>query len=286
MLQGVDVLLNAAGPFRETAPPLVAACLDCGVHYLDVSGEFAVFEALAAKGPSALQRGILLLPGVGFDVVATDCAAAMAAAKIPHAKSLWLALSGLDSISRGSAATVFDQYGQLVMVRRDSKLVKVTPGTLTRRVDFGRGARKVTAITWGDVASAYYSTKVPDITVYYEATPLVELGLQLNRYGSWLFDTPSWKLWRELGVRLLPAGPDSERRARGGAIVVAEAQDASGNHSQVRIRTPEVYSFTATSAAALIDRVLAGQYEPGFQTPARLYGPEYVLSLPGVVKER
>jgi short subunit dehydrogenase-like uncharacterized protein len=286
MLQGVDVLLNAAGPFRQTAPALVAACLDCGVHYLDISGEFALFEALAAQGRSALQRGILLLPGVGFDVVATDCAAAMAAASIPHAKSLWLALSGLDAISRGSAATVFDQYGQLVMVRRDGRLVKVTPGTLTRLVDFGQGARKVTAITWGDVASAYHSTKVPDITVYYEATPIVQLGLQLNRYGSWLFDTPGWKLCRELGVRMLPPGPNGEQRATGAAIVVAEAKDESGNHSQVRIRTPEVYSFTATTAAALIDRVLAGQYEPGFQTPARLYGPEYVLSLPGVTREK
>jgi len=285
MLDGVDVVLNVAGPFRKTAPPLLEACLDRGVHYLDVSGEFAVFEALANQGAVAKRRGIMVLPGVGFDVVATDCAAALAAALVPRATSLWLALSGLDSISRGSAATVFDQYGQLVMVRREGRLVKVAPGELVREVDFGRGRQRVTAITWGDVASAYYSTGIPDITVYYEATPIVDFGLRLNRYGSWLFNTPGWKLWQGAGVRLLPPGPTSEQRARGGAVVVAQASDDRGNQSCVRIRTPEVYSFTASTSAAVVDRVLAGQFEAGFQTPARLYGAEYVLSLPGVVQD-
>jgi short subunit dehydrogenase-like uncharacterized protein len=285
MLDGVDVLLNAAGPFRKTAPPLLEVCLERGVHYLDVSGEFAVFEALASRGAAAKQRGIMLLPGIGFDVVATDCAAALAAALVPRATSLWLALSGLDSISRGSAATVFDQYGQLVMVRREGRLVKVRPGELVREVDFGSGRQRVTAITWGDVSSAYYTTGIPDITVYYEATPMVELGLRLNRYGSWLFNTPGWKLWQGAGVRLLPPGPTSAQRARGGAVVVAQACDDIGNQSSVRIRTPEVYSFTASTSAAIVDRVLAGQFEPGFQTPAGLYGPEYVLSLPGVVRD-
>jgi short subunit dehydrogenase-like uncharacterized protein len=285
LLDGVDAVLNAAGPFRKTAPPLLEACLDRGVHYLDVSGEFAVFEALARRGSAAERRGIMVLPGIGFDVVATDCAAALAAALVPGAKSLWLALSGLDAISRGSAATVFDQYGQLVMVRREGRLVKVPPGELIREVDFGCGQQRVTAITWGDVSSAYYTTGIPDITVYYEATPMVELGLRLNRYGSWLFNTPGWKLWQNASVRLLPPGPTSAQRARGGAVVVAQASDGSGKSSCVRIRTPEVYSFTASTSAAVVDRVLAGEFSPGFQTPAGLYGPEYVLSLPGVVRD-
>lgn len=35
-LAEVDVVLNAAGPFLHTAAPLAAACLDAGVHYIDI----------------------------------------------------------------------------------------------------------------------------------------------------------------------------------------------------------------------------------------------------------
>ena len=48
-----------------------------GVHYLDITGEIAVFEACRARHQAAQQAGIVLMPGVGFDVVPTDCLAAM-----------------------------------------------------------------------------------------------------------------------------------------------------------------------------------------------------------------
>jgi short subunit dehydrogenase-like uncharacterized protein len=282
MLRDVDVLLNAAGPFRTTSPMLASACIERGVHYLDISGEFAVVEALARLGDKARARGVMLMPGTGFDVVPSDCMAALVARRLPDSQSLSIALSGLNAISRGSAETVFVQYGELVMVRRGGRLVRLTPGELTRDFDFGEGPRRTTAITWADVASAYYTTGVPNITVYYEATPIVEFGLALNRYGGWLLSAPGWEWWRRAGVRMLPEGPTFEERRRGQAALVVEAVDASRRSVTVRLRTPEVYSFTAVSSVDIADRVLGGDFEPGFQTPARVYGPEYVLSLPGV----
>src|SRR5262249_13438152 len=47
---GHRVVLHAAGPFIHTSPPMVQACLRAGAHYLDVTGEIAVFEAAAAQG--------------------------------------------------------------------------------------------------------------------------------------------------------------------------------------------------------------------------------------------
>ena len=38
-----DVVLHAAGPFEQTAAPMLAACLGAGAHYLDLSGEWPGF---------------------------------------------------------------------------------------------------------------------------------------------------------------------------------------------------------------------------------------------------
>src|SRR5215208_5450876 len=48
-LSGVAVVLSCAGPFSETAGPLVAACLRARAHYLDITGEAEVFERVAAR---------------------------------------------------------------------------------------------------------------------------------------------------------------------------------------------------------------------------------------------
>ena len=66
-LNRVAVVLNCAGPFKYTAEPLVAACLRSGAHYLDITGEIPVFQAMQAKDAHAKARGVMLLPGVGFE---------------------------------------------------------------------------------------------------------------------------------------------------------------------------------------------------------------------------
>jgi short subunit dehydrogenase-like uncharacterized protein len=208
--------------------------------------------------------------------------AALVAEKLPKAQRLELGLSGLNAISKGSADSVFDQYDELVTVRRNGRLTRAVPGELTAEFDFGKGLRRALAITWGDVSTAYHTTGIPDITVYYEAIPIVEFSLNLNRYAKWMLKTPAWNWWRRVGVNMLPDGPSDEQRARGRAVIVARAADRANRSAELRLETPEVYSFTASTAVAIVDRVLAGEYKPGFQTPARVYGSEYVLSLPGV----
>jgi short subunit dehydrogenase-like uncharacterized protein len=71
-LEGARVVLHCAGPFVQTSRAMVDACLRRGVHYLDVTGELAVFEAIAARDAEARACGVTLLPGVGFDVVPSD----------------------------------------------------------------------------------------------------------------------------------------------------------------------------------------------------------------------
>jgi len=68
-------------------------------------------------------------------------------------------------------------------------------------------------------------------------------------------------------------------------VVVVEAEDAAGRRTRSRLRAPEAYTTTALCAARIARRALAGDFEPGFQTPARVYGADFVLGVPGISRE-
>ncbi|MFY0531964.1 saccharopine dehydrogenase NADP-binding domain-containing protein [Nannocystis pusilla] len=82
-IAGAALVLHAAGPFSRTSAPMVAACLESKIHYLDITGEIPVFEACRAQGARARERGVVLMPGVGFDVVPSDCLAKSLAEALP-----------------------------------------------------------------------------------------------------------------------------------------------------------------------------------------------------------
>ena len=75
-LKDCAVVLHCAGPFSRTARPMIDACLLAHTHYLDITGEVPVFEMVATYDAVAQMANVMLLPGVGFDVVPTDCLAA------------------------------------------------------------------------------------------------------------------------------------------------------------------------------------------------------------------
>src|SRR6185295_5073039 len=107
-LDEIAVVVHAAGPFSATARPMVDACLRAGTHYLDIAGEIPVIEALARRDADARARGIMVMPGTGFDVVPSDCLAAHVARRLPGATRLFLGLTGLEFATRGSAKTLVE----------------------------------------------------------------------------------------------------------------------------------------------------------------------------------
>jgi short subunit dehydrogenase-like uncharacterized protein len=284
-LRGCQVLLNAAGPFGATASRLVAACLQAGVHYLDVSGEVDAIEGVARMHRQALDAGVMLLPGVGFDVVPSDCLALHVCRRLPDARRLAIAVSGLELMSRGSARTMAGELSKGVRVRRDGRLTTVRPGALERGFNFGEGGRACTAVSWGDVATAYYTTGVSDVEVYFDATPTVRSTLIASRAFGPALGTSAWQTWLKTMVELLPDGPSASERRRRRASIVAEASNDENRRAVARLRLPEAYTFTAIAGAAITARVLRGDAEPGFQTPGRLFGPDFVLELPDVTRE-
>ncbi len=283
--RGVRAVLNAAGPFRATAEPVIEACLREKVNYLDVTGEASVIDAISRRDREAKSRDVMLMPSVGFDVVPSDCLALHVTRRASAPVRLFIGLSGLDLLTRGSARTIAQQVGDPVWVRRGGVLGRVPPGSVARELDYGAGLRKSIAVTWGDVVSAYYSTGVPDITVYSEATPAVRMHHALIRSFGWAIPLTPWRQMLEAGTEWMPEGPSDFERMTRQTIIVAEVEDADGRVFSSRIRTADAYSVTAMTATAIASRLLAGDLRPGFQTPARVYGADFPLSLPGVHRE-
>ncbi len=283
-LAEVPLVLHCAGPFVRTAGPMAEACLRAGAHYLDVTGEISVYEQLAALDAQARAAEVMLLPGVGFDVVPTDCLALHLKRRLPSATHLELAIMGSGGISHGTATTMVENIGSGGAVRRDGRLEPVPAAWKTREVDFGRGPVTVVSIPWGDVATAYHSTGIPNIVVYAALGKRTPGLMRLTRYTGWLLASPPAQAFFKWMIRRQPPGPNAEQRARGRSFVWGTVWDDDGGRATARLKGPEGYAFTALAALALAEKVLDGEAVAGFQTPAKAFGPDFVLDIEGVTR--
>jgi short subunit dehydrogenase-like uncharacterized protein len=284
-LRDVCVLVNAAGPFSRTADALADACIRDGVHYLDIGGELPVFERLHARDASARARGVMVMPGVGLVVVASDCLAAHVARRLPDAQRLRIAISRIEYLSRGSAKTVMDLVDCGVAVRRNGVMTIVPVGSLDRPFDYGAGQRASTVLTAPDVLTAFLTTGIPDVEVYFEATALDRATSRALAAFAGVLRTPPWQALVRAQAELLPDGPSPGARAAGVRTLLAEAENLRGEHVRSRLRTPDGYTLTVETALAIAERTLAGDVAPGFQTPARVFGPDFVLQFDRVTRE-
>lgn len=285
-LEGVGAVLHAAGPFSRTSQPMADACLRTGTPYLDITGEIGVFEALAARSKEAEASGVILLPGVGFDVVPTDCLALHLRQRLPSATRLKLAFRAIGAASHGTAQTAVENAGEGGAVRVDGRIIKVPPAHDQIRVDFGSGRETVcTAIPWGDVSTAFHSTGIPTITTYAAFPKNAVRAMKASRWlGPILQTAPVQGLLRKL-VASRVSGPTEEQRARGRSDVWGEVTDGDGNRAAARWSGPEGYTLTADTALRATLHVLEGGVAPGFQTPAVAFGADFALVPEGTTRE-
>ncbi len=279
------VVLHCAGPFAHTAQLMADACFRTHTHYLDITGEIAVFEALCARDAEARAAGIMVLPGAGFDVVPSDCLAAHLKRRLPSATSLALAFQVLGGVSRGTANTAIENMARGGMVRRAGKLSAVPAAYKTRVIDLGRGPVTASTIPWGDVATAFHSTGIPNIEVYTVLSATTRrLMVASSELRPVLGSYAAQRLLKRL-VRGQPPGPSDDERAHGLSLLWGEVVDDRGTRCVSRLRAPEAYTVTAHTALAIAEKALAGQAPAGFQTPSRAYGADLILEIPGMTRE-
>ena len=96
-LDGAAAVINCAGPFLDTAPPLIEAALRQRVHYLDVTAEQqAVLDTFDNYADAATKAGIAVLPGMAFYGGLADLLATTAVGDWPVVEAIDVAVA-LDS---------------------------------------------------------------------------------------------------------------------------------------------------------------------------------------------
>ncbi|GAB3005889.1 hypothetical protein GCM10010960_17140 [Arenimonas maotaiensis] len=282
-LRGMELVLHCAGPFSQTALPMAKGCLEAGAHYLDITGEIDVFAACAALDAEAKQRGIVVMPGAGFDVVPTDCLAAILKLELPSARHLVLAFDAPGGPSPGTAKTAIEGLGKGGRARIDGELRTVPLAWKTRTFDKAGTPRLAMTIPWGDVFTAHVSTGIPDIEVYMCVPPATVANLRrLRRLGPLLGWRPV-QAWLKSRVERSVRGPDADKRAAAETWVWGEVEDAAGRKAACTLVTPNGYTLTVQAALGIVAKLMAAQRPiGGFYTPSRLMGADYVLRLPGV----
>lgn len=285
VLAHLPVVLNCAGPFIHTYKPVVDACLRTSTHYLDITGEIPVYQAIAERDAEAKEKGIMLLPGIGFDVVPTDCLAVHLKRRLPSATHLTLAFQsvGPAGLPPGTQRTLIEliPFGNRVRVNGQLEVPKKVIKTL--EIDFGSGPKIATRITWGDVFTAYHSTGIPNIEDYLVLPESAHKKMtMLNRWRP-LFKLPFVRNYLKRGIR---SGPTAEARSKTFTHVWGEVEDDQGRKVTSRLHGPEAgVIWTVKTALAGVSKILTGAYGAGFQTPGMAYGPDFVFECEGVTRE-
>ena len=286
LLNGVDVVLHAAGPFRHTARQMMEACIRTSTHYLDITGEISVFELGKSMDDAAKKAGIMIMPGVGFDVVPTDCAALFLKNRLPDAQTLKLAFGSIGGgLSHGTAITMAETAGEPGAERIAGRIVPVPIGRKSMWVDFGLKRLFVMTIPWGDVSTAFTTTGIPNIETYTAVSPKTHRMLRLQFLFNWFLRLPFVRASAIRKIKARPAGPDDKRREKSKSLVWGQALNASGKRKSLRLNGPEGYTLTAHSSLIIASKVMSGNFIPGYQTPAGCFGEDLVMEIPGVQRE-
>lgn len=290
-LARVDVVCHAAGPFVHTSAPMVEACLAAQTSYIDITGEIAALRSVFARHAEAERRGITLLPGAGFDVVPSDCLARYVADALPGATDLEIAFAVLGRPSAGTAKASLEGASRGNFVRRAGELTAIAWGEGVHSVRFSDRSRAVLPIPWGDLETAYRSTRIPNITtcmaVPETAARLLSLAHPVTRrVMPALMATLNAPRLRGVvlgAIERYVDNPDAVARGAGRAYLWARASVGDGHAREAWLDTVDGYALTAESVVLALERV-ARDRPLGALTPAQAFGPDFVLEIGGSVR--
>ncbi|MBI1766932.1 MAG: saccharopine dehydrogenase NADP-binding domain-containing protein [Bacteroidetes bacterium] len=281
LLDRSSMVIHAAGPFQFTALAMAEACLKTKTHYTDITGEIPVFETMASLDARAKTAGITLMPGVGFDVVPSDCLAMHLKNRLPSATHLQLAFaSSKGGLSRGTSKTMVEGLGLGGAIRKNGKIIPVALHEGITKINYGPFQLPSIRIPWGDVSTAFYSTGIGNIEVFRGADQNLIKQVKISRYLNWLLRMRLVKDYLIKQIDKKPSGPDEERRNASKMFLWGKVWDDKQEKISL-LETIEGYSLTAKTSVLIAQKIISGNLKTGFQTPSMAYGADLILEISG-----
>jgi short subunit dehydrogenase-like uncharacterized protein len=302
-LDGIDVIINAAGPFAFTTDKLVKAALELGCHYVDITGEVDVYRTLDDFARAAAQRNIAIVSGAGYMAAASDILLDLALQKLTNdnvvAKdgelgAVRIALSSITDSSRGGVQTLVRSLREQVIVirkapamgrRKERMVVWHEPvGKLEHTFDFRRPSEeadrpKDSGCEIG-IAANLIDTLTAQLTVhrhrllantivsYVEAGTMKRVAYQASAMFASLGSCKWMRALMRAQLPFVPAEPAQKELDKERNVVVLEIEDVYRTRLiDWRLETPDVYQFTAQVAVAAARNIASGR-KIGWVTPA------------------
>lgn len=262
-LAGAAAVINCAGPFLDTAEPVIEAALRAGVHYLDVTAEqpsaLATFERFAAP---ARDAGVIVLPAMGFygglgDLLAT---AAMGDWRRADEIRIGIALDGWWP-TQGTRRTG---------LRNTARRCVIAAGALAPLAD----PAPTTSWTFAEPFGVQVVVELP-----FTETILIGHHLHVSDLHTYL-NTRAIRDVRDPATPPPVAADESGRSAQTFLVDVMASHGSDRRRATARGR--DIYAFTAPLIVAAVERVLAaGTKRGGAFAPGELFDAEQFLKALG-----
>ncbi len=278
---GARLILHCAGPFSTTSKPMAVACLKAKVNYLDITGEITVFEGLLNRSADFAKAGIVAVPGVGFDIVPTDCLSALLHERLPEGNSLELVLKPRGRLSPGTMKTMAEGFFVGTLIREQGQIKMLNKFITDKRRLDGRD-HPVVGIPWGDVSAAYFTTGIPNIQVWLVSRPGDIRFLHFLQNTKRIWKLNLMQLFLKTLIEKFVRGPDETELAQSGYEIWGQVKSPNGDQVTMKVQTSNGYSLTVDSALAAVNRLLTNAPAPGAYTPARAFGAGFLKDLSGV----
>jgi short subunit dehydrogenase-like uncharacterized protein len=278
-----DLVLHTAGPYKYTSTPMLKACLKSKTNYLDLTGEIPVLEQNFKYDTQAKKNDIVIISGVGFDVVSTDCLAKYVSDKILNPISLEIGINSISNLSPGTIKTMLEYNDISQLVRRNGELIPLEK-YLMRKIQFIDKEISVRPVTWGDLSTAYRTTSIPNITVYFPVQTKFPNILKLSGVSAKEMSSNEKAKKKVLNwIEEHVQGPDEFTRKNNRSYIWVSVSDGEGRSEQAWLETMESYRFTAMAAVLSVEKVFE-LLPKGALTPALAFGADFVLEIPETIR--
>jgi short subunit dehydrogenase-like uncharacterized protein len=264
---GVRVVVNVAGPFEASVPPVAGAAAAAGADYVDLSNELAAIQALQRFGPQFEAIGRSAIPAAGFGTVATDTLARLLVDAVPDTVRLEVGMhidgDGRSGGAARSAASVLAGGGARLV---DDRLVRLPLGAGAMRHPDAPGL-SIVPLALGDLAVTPLTTGVRTVT----AGITVPLPPWLARIAM--------PLIARIGVgRSAKGGPPTGSGVHTSRAWARAFRD-DGTSEWASLTTGEGYEFSARAATATVVELLKGTAAPGVVSAVGQFGTGLVEAI-------